>query len=114
MPVADLVAEPLARLRVPGDHAAAVTAALDRVGLPAGSAARRAGELSGGQAQRVAIARAVATGPALLIADEPVSGLDLPLRDQVVALLDRMCSETGMGLLLVSHDLSVVSALCER
>jgi peptide/nickel transport system ATP-binding protein len=114
MAVADLVAEPLARLRVPGDHTAKVAAALDRVGLPRDAAARRAGELSGGQAQRVAIARAVVTGPALLIADEPVSGLDLPLRDQVVALLERMCSETGMGLLLVSHDLSVIAALCRR
>ncbi|MHA6628738.1 ATP-binding cassette domain-containing protein [Pseudonocardia sichuanensis] len=114
MNVADLVSEPLDRLRVPGDHRAAVTAALDRVGLPADCAVRRAGELSGGQAQRVAIARAVATGPAVLIADEPVSGIDLPLRDQVVALLERMCTDTGMGLLLVSHDLSVVAALCER
>jgi peptide/nickel transport system ATP-binding protein len=114
MTVADLVAEPLARLHVPGDHRAAVTAALDRVGLPADCTPRRAGELSGGQAQRVAIARAVVTGPALLIADEPVSGLDLPLRDQVVALLERMCTEAGMGLLLVSHDLSVVAALCRR
>jgi ABC-type glutathione transport system ATPase component len=112
--VADLVAEPLARLQVPGDRRAAVAAALDRVGLPSGTAERRAGELSGGQAQRVAIARAAATGPALLIADEPVSGLDLPLRDQVVALLDRMCTDTGMGLLLVSHDLSVIAALCRR
>jgi peptide/nickel transport system ATP-binding protein len=114
MAVADLVAEPLARLRVPGDRRTAVAAALDRVGLPSGTAERRAGELSGGQAQRVAIARATVTGPALLIADEPVSGLDLPLRDQVVALLDRMCTDTGMALLLVSHDLSVIAALCRR
>nr|WP_275404182.1 ABC transporter ATP-binding protein [Pseudonocardia acidicola] len=114
MSVADLVAEPLARLRVPGDHRAAVARALEQVGLPAGYAARRPDELSGGQAQRVAIARAIATRPALLIADEPVSGLDLPLREQVVEVLDRMCTATGMGLLLVSHDLSVVAALCER
>jgi peptide/nickel transport system ATP-binding protein len=114
MSVADLIAEPLARLRVPGDHRAAVARALEQVGLPGGYGARRPGELSGGQAQRVAIARAIATRPALLIADEPVSGLDLPLREQVVGVLGRMCAETGMGLLLVSHDLSVVAALCER
>ena len=66
------------------------------------------------QATVCAATGAVVTGPALLIADEPVSGLDLPLRDQVVALLERMCTEAGMGLLLVSHDLSVVAALCRR
>ncbi|MHA6794350.1 ABC transporter ATP-binding protein [Pseudonocardia bannensis] len=114
MTVADLVAEPLARLRVPGNHRAAIAHALELVGLPAEHAARRPRELSGGQAQRVAIARAIATRPTLLIADEPVSGLDLPLREQVVEVLDRMCAATGMGLLLVSHDLSVVAALCER
>ncbi|WP_308259316.1 ABC transporter ATP-binding protein [Pseudonocardia sp. H11422] len=114
MTVADLVAEPLARLRVPGDHATAVAEALEQVGLAGGFADRRPGELSGGQAQRVAIARAVATRPAVLIADEPLSGLDLPLRDQVVQDLTSLSVRRGTTILLVSHDLSVVAALCER
>ena len=112
--VHDLVAGPLRHLRVPGDHDRAVGVALDRVGLPAASAGRRPGELSGGQAQRVALARALAPAPDLLLADEPVSGLDLPLRDQVVEVLRSLSRDQGLGLLLVSHDLGVVSRLCDR
>ncbi|WP_174278064.1 ABC transporter ATP-binding protein [Goekera deserti] len=114
MTVAALVAEPLRHLDVPGDPDVVVRSALQRVDLPAELAGRRPGELSGGQAQRVAIARALAPGPALLLADEPVSGLDLPVRRQVVELLAELSLRQGLGLLLVSHDLSVVSALCSR
>ncbi len=112
--VRDQVAAPLRSLRVDGDHGAAVTAALQRVGLDPDLAGRRPGELSGGQAQRVALARALAPGPELLLADEPVSGLDLPLRDQVVGVLDDLSRRQGLGLLLVTHDLSVVARLCTR
>ena len=112
--VRELVAVPLRALRVPGDHDAAVTTALERVGLDPGLAGRRPGELSGGQAQRVALARALAPGPALLLADEPVSGLDLPVRDQVVEVLAELSTTQGLGLLLVSHDLAVVARLCDR
>jgi peptide/nickel transport system ATP-binding protein len=112
--VHELVAQPLRHLGVPGDHAGAVRVALTRVGLPADLAGRRPGELSGGQAQRVALARALASGASLLLADEPVSGLDLPLRDQVVTVLDDLCRRQGLGLLLVSHDLAVVERLCTR
>lgn len=114
--VHDLVREPLRRLGVQpeGGEQAAIRTALDRVGLPSGLDRRRAGELSGGQAQRVAIARAIATGPELLLADEPVSGLDLPLRNQVVDVLRDLSVQGDLGLLLVTHDLSVVAALCER
>jgi peptide/nickel transport system ATP-binding protein len=114
MSVADLVAEPLRRLAVPGQHPALVAAALTRVELPGDLAGRRAGELSGGQAQRVALARAVVTRPALLLADEPVSGLDLPLRNSVLSVLARLSAEHGTGIVLVSHDLSAVAQLCER
>jgi peptide/nickel transport system ATP-binding protein len=114
MRVRDLVTQPLRHLRVPGDHATAVEVALDRVGLPADLAGRRPGELSGGQAQRVALARALAPGPSLLLADEPVSGLDLPLREHVVTALEDLSRCQGLGLLLVSHDLAVVQRLCNR
>ncbi|MBC3192326.1 ABC transporter ATP-binding protein [Pseudonocardia sp. C8] len=112
--IQDLVAEPLRRLAVPGDHAEAVRTALDRVGLTAGLADRRPGELSGGQAQRAALARALVVRPRLLLADEPVSGLDPQLREQVVELLADTCAATGAGLLLVAHDLDVAEALCSR
>ncbi|WP_291279187.1 ABC transporter ATP-binding protein [Galactobacter sp.] len=114
MPVSMLVAEPLKRLGVDGDHGTMVLAALESVGLNSSVLNRRAGEISGGQAQRVAIARAIVMGPELLLADEPVSGLDLPLRQQVVALLRTLSEERGMGLIVVSHDLSVVADLCDR
>ena len=112
--VRQLVAQPLRHLGVPGDHDRAVAVALDRVGLPSALVDRRPGELSGGQAQRVALARALAPEPAVLLADEPVSGLDLPLRDQVVSVLDDLARNQGLALLLVSHDLAVVDRLCPR
>jgi peptide/nickel transport system ATP-binding protein len=62
----------------------------------------------------VALARALAPGPSLLLADEPVSGLDLPLREHVVTALEDLSRRQGLGLLLVSHDLAVVQRLCNR
>lgn len=112
--VADLVAEPLRRLRVPGDHRARAVAVLAAVGLDADFLDRRPHQLSGGQCQRVAIARALAPGARMILADEPVSGLDLPLRQQVLDVLDGVCRGLGTGLLIVTHDLSVVSRLCDR
>ncbi|NUP75471.1 MAG: ABC transporter ATP-binding protein [Sinomonas sp.] len=114
MTVRDLVAEPLARLKVPGDRDQAVREALESVGLDERFVSRRANELSGGQAQRVAIARAIATRPDFLIADEPVSGLDLPMRESIVALLTRISDERGTGIVVVSHDLSMVASMCHR
>ena len=114
MTVRQLIREPLRRLDVPGDHAAIVARALDDVGLAASLAGRRPAELSGGQAQRVALARAIATSPGILLADEPVSGVDLPLRDRIIELLDGLVRERGIGLVLVSHDLDAVARLCAR
>lgn len=114
MSVEQLVREPLARLAVDGNHRALVGKALDDVGLPADLAARRPGELSGGQAQRVAIARSIVAAPDFLLADEPVSGLDLPLRHQVLELLAALSAGRGLGLVLVSHDLDAVAATCGR
>ena len=106
--------EPLRRFRIPGDHARLVRVALEQVGLGADHLGRRAHELSGGQAQRVAIARALVTRPRILLADEAVSGLDLPLRHQVLDLLKEQHVREGLGLLFVSHDLTAVRHLCNR
>ncbi|MCZ4517317.1 ABC transporter ATP-binding protein [Rhodococcus ruber] len=106
--VLDLVATPLRLLGVEGDHRVMASNALSAVGLDARFLARRPAELSGGQRQRVAIARAVACAPQYLMADEPVSGLDPDLREQV---LDVLAGLPG-ALLIVSHDLSAVARLC--
>ncbi len=112
--VGALVAEPLRRLGVDGDHRARVTEVLAAVGLDGRFLDRRPGELSGGQCQRVAIARALAPGARVLLADEPVSGLDLPLRRQVLDVLGEVGERLGTAMLVVTHDLSVVSRLCHR
>ena len=112
--VAQLIAEPLRHLGDGTPATAQLQAALAEVDLPAALLPRRVGELSGGQAQRVAIARAIALRPAFLVADEPVSGLDLPLRQQVSQLFLTLARRHGMGLLMVSHDISAVAALCQR
>lgn len=114
MDVERLLLEPLKQLRVEGDHRRMIVDALQRVGLDRGLLARRPSELSGGQKQRVAIARALAPAPGLLLADEPVSGLDLPLRNTVLALLEGLIHRDGLGLLFVSHDLAAVARLCSR
>ena len=87
---------------------------LEAVGLGADDARRYAHELSGGQRQRIAIARAVVIRPTLIIADEPVSALDVSLRAQILNLIATLRRELGLALLFVSHDLSVVSYLCDR
>jgi peptide/nickel transport system ATP-binding protein len=114
MTVRDLIHEPLVHLDVPCNHEERITSALDAVGLSQALQSKKASELSGGQAQRVAMARALAIRPQFLLADEPVSGLDLPMREQVIALLQDICRNSGMGLLVVSHDISMVASLCER
>lgn len=114
MTVEQLVREPLMRLDVAGDHRALVGAALHDVGLETGLNHRRPRELSGGQAQRVAIARALATNPDFLLADEPISGLDLPMRNHIIGLLAALAKDRGLGLVFVSHDLDAVARLCRR
>ncbi|GAB3258659.1 hypothetical protein GCM10027425_20250 [Alteromonas gracilis] len=105
---------PLRALRVPGDHTALVARALDTVELPASTHRSRPAELSGGQAQRVALARALAVGADTLLADEPLSSLDRPLRASMLRLLHHLHHRHGLTLLLVSHDLGAVAELCPR
>lgn len=71
-------------------------------------------ELSGGMGQRAMIAMVLAAGPELLVADEPTSALDATVEGQVLALLDRLVRERGMGLLLIAHDLDLVAGFCDR
>ena len=87
---------------------------LKRVDLPADFASRYPHQLSCGQRQRVGIARAIALNPRLVVADEIVSGLDVSVQAQILDLLRSLRAETGMALVLISHDLSVVRALCEK
>jgi peptide/nickel transport system ATP-binding protein len=87
---------------------------LTEVGLGEDMLHRYPAQLSGGQRQRVNIARALCSVPHLLVADEIVSGLDVSVQAQLLALLQRLRAERGIALLFISHDLSVVRHLCER
>ena len=97
-----------------GDRPARIRGLLDKVGLPASAAGRYPHEFSGGQRQRVGIARALAVNPAFIVADEPVSALDVSIQAQIINLLQDLQQEMGLALLFIGHDLSVIEYLCDR
>ncbi|MDQ4058700.1 MAG: ATP-binding cassette domain-containing protein [Actinomycetota bacterium] len=114
--VGNLIAEPL---KVHGIAAGAdarrrVEKLLDVVGLPAAAASRYPHEFSGGQRQRIGLARALALNPDLIVADEPVSALDVSIQAQMVNLLEELQSEFDLTYLFIAHDLAVVRHISDR
>jgi len=87
---------------------------LEMVGIPSSATARYPHEFSGGMRQRAAIAMALACNPSVLVADEPTTALDVMVQAQILELLDALCRDFGLALLLVTHDLPVVAQLCDR
>jgi len=114
--VARIVAEPLVCLDgvSRGEGAARVSEALQAVGLSASDGRKYPHEFSGGQRQRIAIARALITRPRLVVADEPVSALDVSIQAQVLNLMTDLKQQFGITFLFISHDLAVVEHICDE
>jgi peptide/nickel transport system ATP-binding protein/oligopeptide transport system ATP-binding protein len=116
MRVEDIIAEPLLVHRKLGtaERIKAAHELLEVVGLSAGYGRRYPHEFSGGQRQRIGIARALTVHPKLIIADEPVSSLDVSIRAQVLNLMQRLQNDFSLTYLFISHDLSVVEMISDR
>jgi peptide/nickel transport system ATP-binding protein len=108
-----ILAEPLAIHDI-GDAETRIERALDEVGLGTGFRFRYPHQLSGGQRQRIAVARALILEPQILLLDEPTSSLDASVQAEVLNLLEELRRRRGLTFVMVSHDLAVVTHMCER
>lgn len=115
MRIADIIAEPLVISGMAASNIrSSVAHLMDTVGLNPELAQRFPDEFSGGQRQRIGIARALAAAPGILIADEPVSSLDISIQAQIINLLQEMKGSFNLSLIIISHNLSVLRHLCDR
>ncbi|WP_265459168.1 ATP-binding cassette domain-containing protein [Enterococcus sp. HY326] len=114
--VLDIIAEPIRNFERLSDQEEKnkVKSLLDIVGMPEDAIYKYPHEFSGGQRQRLGVARAVATNPKLIVADEPVSALDLSVQAQVLNFMKNIQQEYGLSYLFISHDLGVVKHMCDN
>ena len=116
MTVEDIIQEGLQiqGMKDRAENSKKVIESLEKVGLISDYASRYPHEFSGGQRQRIGIARALIMNPEFIIADEPVSALDVSIRAQIINLLNDLRDELGLTILFIAHDLSVVKYFCDR
>ena len=116
MTVYETLAEPLLYHAIATKETVAqqVQELMDDVGLDRSSALKYPHEFSGGQRQRIAIGRAIASQPEFIVADEPVSALDVTIQAQILTLILNLVDQRNLTMLFISHDLSVVRSICDR
>lgn len=112
--VGEIIGTPLRILRPEADERRTVREMLERVGLAPEHIDRYPHQFSGGQAQRIGIARALITSPRLVVADEPVSALDVSIQAQIINLMSELRRDLGLSYVFIAHDLAVVRQVCSR